>query len=313
MKQRRWVLAVVAVLTLGLGASASSQTALPIERVTAGPYDSYAEPYYAAEMGFFKKAGLDVRIESFASGEKMSLAVAGGDADIGLDNPIHLALGIAHGASFVLVGGSALYSSKESTTGLLVERASPITTAKQLEGGVVAISGLKNIQELGVKAWLTQNGADMSKIRFIELPTSEMGPALDRGTVSAALVAEPFQTVALKANAVRVLANPFDSVAPQFYISTWFTTPQYLQQNPDIVKRFMTAIYEAARWANKHQADTAQILMQQAKLDPDVMHAMRRTLYAEDFESSGIQPQLDIGLKYGILDRQMTFSELIGH
>jgi NitT/TauT family transport system substrate-binding protein len=305
-------LVAIAILSVGLNSPASAQTALPVIRVTAGPYDSYAEAYYAEAQGFFKKAGLDVRIESFTSGEKMALAVAGGASDIGLDNPIHLALGMAHGANFVVIGGSSLYSNKSPSTALLIEKNSPIKTAKDLENSTVAISGLKNIQELGIKAWLSQNGADIAKIRFVELPTAEMGAAVGRGTVAAALVAEPFFSVSLKNSPVRVLSYPFDSVAPQFYISTWFTTPAYLKSNPDLVKRFMAAIYESAKWANTHMADTGQILVKVAKIDPDTLQTMRRTLYAEDMRASGLQPQLDIGYKYGVLDKPTTFNEMMG-
>ena len=306
-------LLAIAVSSIGLGSAASAQTTMPVIRVTGGPYDSYAEAYYAEAQGFFKKAGLDVRIESFTSGEKMALAVAGGASDIGLDNPIHLALGMAHGANFVILGGSSLYSNKAPSTALLVEKNSPIKTAKDLENSTVAISGLKNIQELGIKAWLSQNGADITKIKFVELPTAEMGPAVGRGTVAAALVAEPFYAVAMQSSPVRVLSFPFDSVAPQFYISTWFTTPAYLKANPDVVKRFMGAIYEAAKWANTHQAETAPILIKLAKIDPDIMRTMRRTLYAEDMRPSGLQPQLDIGFKYGVLDKAMSYNDITAH
>jgi NitT/TauT family transport system substrate-binding protein len=313
LKLLKAALVAIAVLSIGLSSSASAQTMLPVIRITAGPFDSYGEPYYAEAQGFFKKAGLDVQIESFGSGEQMAVAVAGGAADIGLDNPIHLALGMAHGANVVVIGGSSLYSSKSPTTALLVEKNSPIKVAKDLENATVGISGLKNIQELGIKAWLAKNGADISKIKFVEIPTPSMGPAVARGTVAAALVAEPFVAVSLANSSVRVLAYPFDAVAPNFYIATFFTTPQYLKQNPDLVKRFMSAIYEAAKWSNTHQAETAQVLMKVAKLDPDVLRTMKRTLYAEDMGPGGLQPQLDVGYKYGVLDKPTTYDQMIGH
>lgn len=297
---------------LACSARAGAQAPLPIVRVGAAPYDTFAEAYYAQDLGAFKRAGLDVQIEKFTSGEKISVAVTGGAIDIGLDNPIHLALSMAHGAPFVIVGGGSLYSSKVPTTALYVARASKIAGAKDLEGTVVAISGLKNIQELGMKAWFAQNGADVSKVKFIELPTAEMAPAIDRGTVAAALLAEPFLSAALHANTVRLLANAFDSVGPQFYINTWFATPQYAQKNADVVKRFMGAVYEAAKWANTHSAETAQILAREAKLDPESLKSLRRAVFAESLDTNALMPQLDIGVKYGVLERAMTMNELLG-
>jgi hypothetical protein len=39
---------------------------------------------------------------------------------------------------------------------------------------------------------------------------------------------------------------------------------------------------------------------------------MKRTLYAEDMRANGLQPQLDIGYKYGVLDKPTTYNEMIG-
>jgi len=41
------------------------------------PIDATAEVYYAQEMGFFKKAGLNVTITPFTSGGAIAVAVVG--------------------------------------------------------------------------------------------------------------------------------------------------------------------------------------------------------------------------------------------
>jgi ABC-type nitrate/sulfonate/bicarbonate transport system substrate-binding protein len=43
-----------------------------------------------------------------------------------------------------------------------------------------------------VQEWLRQNGADTSTIKIFEMPFSPMTPALTRGTLGAAFIAEPF-------------------------------------------------------------------------------------------------------------------------
>jgi len=59
--------------------------------------------------------------------------------------------------------------------------------------------------------WLEKGGADLSKVKLFELPLGEMGPALARGTVAAALMGEPFITD--NKDTVKHLSVPFDSVA----------------------------------------------------------------------------------------------------
>jgi NitT/TauT family transport system substrate-binding protein len=304
--------AIAAGLALSVRSTSLAQAPLPTVRIAGLPFEAYMEPYYADELGYFKRAGLDVRIEAFTSGEKASLAVAGGAIDIGMDNPIHLALAMVHGASFVVIGGGALYSSKSPTTALYVERGAPIANAKDLEGKTVALSGLRNIQELAIRAWLADGGADASKVRFIELSNAEMGSALQRGTVAAAFIGTPSSTIAMKENDVRLLANAYDAVAPQFYINTWFSTPQYVRRNPEIVKRLMGAVYDAARWVNAHPDQSAQILSRIAKLDPATLGGMPRVQFDDDLRAAGLARQLEIGVKYGVIDRPIRVGEMLG-
>ena len=79
-----------------------------------------------------------------------------------------------------------------------------------------------------------------------------MGAAVERGTVAAALVAEPSLSVAKAGGKVRELANPFGLIAPQFLLSAWFSTPAFIQKNPALVKAFAAAIHQTGRWANAH-------------------------------------------------------------
>jgi ABC-type nitrate/sulfonate/bicarbonate transport system substrate-binding protein len=280
-------------------------------RVGSVPVDSYSEPYYADALGLFAKAGLDVQIQNFTSGERMAIAVTAGAIDIALDNPIHLALTIERGASYVLLGGGSLYSSKGPTNAICVAQSSPITTAKALEGNTLAITSRGGVIELGVRAWLAKTGADITKIRLIELANSEMAPALERGTVAAAFIAEPTLTLALQSS-VRVLAYFYDFLASHFYINAWFSTPAYAQANPETVKRFMAVIYQTAKWANAHPNDSLQLLARLTKIDPAPLRAMHRARWAESLDENELLPQLTQAVKYGFLDRPITLREMTG-
>ncbi len=70
-------------------AIAEEQT-LPTVRIAASMSDPFAEVYYALEMGFFKKEGLDAQVTTVASGTASTLAVVGGAADIGGTSPVNL-------------------------------------------------------------------------------------------------------------------------------------------------------------------------------------------------------------------------------
>src|SRR5580698_8099012 len=81
---------LLAVLTLlvsvALGsARADAQTLVAVKAGTL-PTDGCSVIYYAKELGFFQKNGLDVDITAMPSGPAIAAAVAGGSLDIGVAN-----------------------------------------------------------------------------------------------------------------------------------------------------------------------------------------------------------------------------------
>ena len=68
---------------LSLGATASAQTPAPLIRIGSTPNDSYAEPFYAEDRGFFTRDGLNATVEPFATGAGVTAALAGNAIDVG--------------------------------------------------------------------------------------------------------------------------------------------------------------------------------------------------------------------------------------
>jgi len=162
---------------------------------------------------------------------------------------------------------------------------------KEAEGKIIAVNALKTASEEALDAWLGENGIDISKVRTIEMPFSEMGAALNRGTVDAAILAEPSLTFTLR-NGARILANPTRAVARQYLLSAWFSMRSYAEKNRDTVKRFASAIYDSARWANANRSESAVILASHAKPEVVVTQPMRRVQYARErssFRSSAVR------------------------
>ena len=194
-----------------------------------------------------------------------------------------------------------------------IDHDSPIKAAKDFEGKTIAVSGLKDLTQLGAVAWLSQNGADTSKIQFVEIPFAEMGPALVRGTVAGAVISEPSLTAAKERGDVRVFAPVFSAIAPQFLIGAWFTTRSFAQAHPDLIKKFQNAIYEAGRWANGNQAASAAILEKYSKIPPQAARTMTRSTYATTLTPAIVQPPLDIAFKNNVLDKPVSASDMIFH
>ena len=176
------------------------------------------------------------------------------------------------------------YASDAPILALCVAKSGPVKTAKDLEGGTIALVALKSITEAAVREWIAaQSGADLraQDQALAEMPVhAEMAPALGaRDDRRRAFLGEPFLSAAK--DDVRILGRSYDVVAPSFYISAWFASRDWIAKNPETVRKLSAALYDTARWANGHHDETAPILAKYAKLDLARIRAMNRTTYVD--------------------------------
>ena len=307
---RALFLATVPALGAAAALPALAQSASTI-RVGATANDTYAQAYYAQDMGFFTKAGLTVEITTFTNGASVSAAVASGALDVGISNPVQIANAVSRGIPFVYFVGGGLYSTTAPTTVLAVAKDSPIKTAKDFSGQIIAISALKDLTDLARSEYLEKNGVDPASVKTIEIPFAEMGPALQRGTIAGAVISEPSITAAVTNGQVRVFAKAFDAVAPRFLISGWFTTRDWYAKNTVLAKKYAAAIYDTATWANANQTQSGQILAKYSKITPETTKAMTRCLFATNLSAQLIDPMLIAAAKAKILDKPIAASALI--
>jgi NitT/TauT family transport system substrate-binding protein len=301
-----------AIFAFAVPTRAGSQT-LPTLRVAASVSDAFAEGSYAVDMGFFKKAGLNVDLQLFANGTASTIAVATGAADIGITSPVNLAPAFIRGVPFTLIAGGSLYTTNAPVDILCVAKDSPFKNATDLEGKTIGVAALNDIMQIAALAWLSEHGAAPSKVRFVELPYPQMGAALARGTVDAAVIPEPSLTDARDKGLVRDFGKVYDAISTQFMNGAWFTTMSFAQKNPDVIKRFRVAIYDAGSWANKNHDRSAEILAKHSKINVQTARTMTRSLYSDSLTAQSVQPALDAAFKYGLIQRPVNAGDMIFH
>lgn len=280
-------------------AAAGSQTPAPIAfSVVTSSSDSGGEVYYAADLGIFKKYGLDVTIIPVPNGEAAAAAVASGKYEIAQGNLAAIASARDKGIPLVLVAPASLYDAKAATSALLVHNDSTIKKAADLIGKTVGGPGLRDIGTISVDMWLQQQGVNPSSVHFVELSSGQLQPALARGTIDAAIVIEPYLSSAL-ASDDRVLALPYTAIAPHFIIAAYFTTGDWLKAHAATARAFAGAIAETARWANKNHVLSAQILEKYSHIH--VTPTQTRPVYAERLDPVLLQPLIDAAAKDGVL------------
>ncbi len=266
-------------------------------RIAAIPIESNAEVFYAQELGYFAKAGINADIQLIQNGSAIASAVASNAVDIGYASLVVVAVAHRKNIPFVVIAPTVAYTSKAPTAALFVATNSPVRSAKDLTGKVLAVAGLGTIVEYAARAWIDQNGGDASSVKFIEFAYSAMPAALAAGRIDAALLNEPF--LALGKKDARVLGYPYDAIGKEFLTGVWFTTSQWAKDHPDAVARFTAVIRQTAVWANQNEAKTSGILAKYAKIDPAVVATMTRSRFTERLTPSMMQPAIDTAAKYG--------------
>ena len=123
-----------------------------------------------------------------------------------------------------------------------------------------------------------------------------MPAALDAGRIDAALITEPFLTVATKT--ARVLGYGYDGISKHFLVGAWVAAPQWASAHADLVKRFQAVMHDTAVWANANQAKTGDILAKDLKFDPALVATMVRARYTEQLTPALMQPLIDVSAKF---------------
>jgi len=305
---RSHALGLIAAAPLLRVRPAGAQT-LTTVRIGFAATDIGSQPWYGKELGIFARAGIDAQLTQFNNSQAISNAAAAGAIDVGSADMIQMANGYLHGVPFAFFAGAAIYSSAAPTLELRVMKDSPYRKATDLEGQPVGVIALNSISSLSVQEWVRVNGADIAKVRIFEMPFPTMLPGLERGTVAAALISEPFLTSSYPET--RLLAKTYDTVAKEFYVTAWFASRDWLKRSPDVTRNFTAAVYETARWLNARHPESATMLATLTKLPVESIRAMRRAVFGTTLDPKLMQPTLDIGARYKAIERPVAAADLI--
>lgn len=306
MNTSRFVAALALCAMLAPLSSAAQET--NVLRVGTAPVEVGALVYYAQDEGFFKKAGLDVQLVAAANGPAIAAAVASGTLDIGSGNALSIAIAHEKGLNFVYVAPAGAYTTTVPTAACVVGRNSPVHTAKDLDGKTIAVATLGSLGEIAFRAWLDQNGADLSTIKFVEMPYSAMDTAIASGRVEAAAMEEPALDKLLAGDG-RLLGHCYDAIAKSFSEGGYFASADFVKTHLDLVRKFVAVINQTARWANANQSTTAQILSKYSGMSTaDLVH---RVHYDDRMDAAELQPLINAAAKYGTLKAPFPASAIV--
>lgn len=292
-------LAIAASLLLGVSAAGAQAPAPTTIRFIAAPSDDLLAFWYAQSTGMFKKANLNVEVQTASTGAVVSQAVIGGAADIGRSSPQTIIAAHIRGIPLVIVAPGAIH--RQNTAGnaaIIVKADSPFKTVLDLQGKTVSCTAIGDVGYLGLRSLIDGAGGDSSTVKWVEIPIPAAAAAIDAGRVDAGLSTEPFMTRDITAGKVRPLVDMLNGYPGAILQGVYFSMKTFAQANPDGVARFARVLHDASTYTNVHPAETLSLLVANTGLEPDVAARMHRVPMALQWEPSQLQPLIDVAAKY---------------
>jgi NitT/TauT family transport system substrate-binding protein len=294
--------------TAGIAGAQSAPTPLHL----AGSVNDDVTPMlYAIQSGLMKRAGIDITLDKGTSGSAVSAGIVGGSYQIGKSSVAGLITAHAKGVPFVFVAPGGLYESSAPVTALMVRSDSTIKTGADLNGRTVAVSAIGDLYTLTVKGWVDQHGGDSSTLKLTEIPLSAVPAALATGRIDAGCLEEPEVSEALEAGKSRVLGRLFDSIAPRFMYTGWFSTLDWATQNRALLGTFRGALRSATNYTNAHKADTVTLSSNFTLIDPKVVAKGLRVTGLATLDPKLIQPVIEASVKYKTIPASFDARDMI--
>ena len=305
--------AACAALAAGCGGDGGGGANEPATlKVGVIPIADVAPLYVGIDQGFFKDEKLTIKPQLAEGGAAITPAVVSGDNQIGFSNNTSLLIAASKKLPIEIIAQGVLAgkTEKEAWADLMVPKGSPIKTPKDLEGKTIAVNTLKNVCELTIKASLEKEGVDVDKLKFSEIPFPDMNGALEAKRVDAACEVEPFVSQAKAAGSTGI--DPFYvNTAPDLSVATYFTSKQYADQNPDVLKRFAKAMNKSLDYTQKNPDAARKVLSEYTEIPPEAIAKIRLPKWSSNLNKDTIELQAELAEKYGLVESKPNVDELI--
>jgi NitT/TauT family transport system substrate-binding protein len=313
---RRPFVALVAVVTAGAltacGGTSSTESATAPGQVTPVSAtvlaaSTLAPVYAGAKNGVFTKAGIDLTLTQAAPSAVVP-AVVSGSSTVGYLAIPSILLAASKGLPIRIVANAG--ASPDSP--VVVPNDSPVKSYADLKGKRIAVPNLGGLGQFAVVGALLNNGVDPKSVQLLEVPFGDMESALDRGTVDAAWLIQPFAGLAEKHGKTRSLGSSVEAADMTAMGSAYFfTLDETVQKNPDLMNRFVDAVKQSNSYGLTHVQEMVGIVPSFAKVPPEVLGPKLVSATYGEIPIDQLKRVNDFMVKNGFLTKSVDIDSLV--
>jgi len=284
-------------------------------------------PFYVGiEKGYFKQAGLDVRLEKFVSAVNAMAALSTGELHVvagGVSPGLFNAF--ARGWPVKIVAPFGRDSQSNSVDALLVrpDLKGIVKTAADLKGRKIAVIAPASAPVYMLARVLEPEGLSLKDVTLVSLPYADIEIAFANKAIDAAVTIEPFVTqyqergvawLLKRSGDIASLSNPGWQVAVVLYNEDW------AKKNPRAANEFMAVYLKGAREfvsANNrgpNRAEMIDLLTRNTRVQDRGLYDRMHWGYIDPngaIMKESLQDQVDWYVRQGMVTRPIDVSTII--
>ena len=210
--------------------------------------------YVAYEKGFFKGHGLDVSCSVDPTAWVLADKLIVGDISFGIVPWTRVVSARDRGNNLVVIAGSGY---EETATVVRID--SNINSLSELKGKRISLPVAGGMKDLTSQALFKKYDITPENTEILRLPSGDAAMlALLSGRVDATTNVEPYATMAVDLGIGKIISRGKD-ILPKVPGCSITTTDDFLQDHPDVVLRFITAILKAEEFCHNEPKEAAKI------------------------------------------------------
>ncbi|MEA4910336.1 MAG: ABC transporter substrate-binding protein [Anaerolineaceae bacterium] len=297
--------------SLLLAACAPAQPAGPVKiRAAVLPVLDVLPMVVAQTEGLYAKHNLDVELLPVGSAPERDQLISAGQADVMVNELVSVMFLNQDQIQAQAVRYARTATSDQALFSILVAGNSGIQDVDGLKDVPVGVSQATVIEYLTDRL-LAAEGLSSAEIQNVAIPKiPDRMSLLASGELKAAMLPEPFTTLALQQGATLVLD---DRQHPEYSYSVISFRKAMIDEQPDAVKAFLAAIEEATTLINQDPQQYSDLMVEQNMVPAPVAGAVQVPTYptAGVPDESQFQDTLAWAQAKGYLSQDLSYQDCV--
>jgi sulfonate transport system substrate-binding protein len=258
--------------TLGLGGgnnNAQSGEESKLIRIGYFPNVNHAQAVIGLGRGDYHKAlsGIEVRTQIFNAGPSVIEAMLAKQIDLAYIGPNPAING------YIVSDGKLLRVISGATSGgavFVVRNDAGIQSTSDFAGKIFSSPQLGNTQDVALRKYLLENGFDTKEnggtVEVLPAKTSDIVTLMLKKEIDGAWVPEPWGAKLVKEANARIFVDE-RTLWPngEFVTAHIIARTDYLESNPETLKKFLKAHIEETEWINDNQEEAVKVFNEELK------------------------------------------------